>query len=161
MNDKGLMEVERRTSDFLANDLPTVIEKAADKSADEVLKELRQKRPEVGTWEEANVTQFRFNLEARWGTALDLLRMLLHIAREEGAENLKRVRKLKRYPLKRDLLVRLHARACQVTDEIITLIENGFADGAMARWAKRRLRTTDSRSLASKIDGVAARLSTW
>jgi hypothetical protein len=28
----------------------------------------------------------------------------------------------------------LHMRACQITDEIITLLENGFADGAMARW---------------------------
>lgn len=30
--------------------------------------------------------------------------------------------------------MRLHVRACQVTWEIITLLENGFADGAMARW---------------------------
>src|SRR5437870_8332031 len=30
--------------------------------------------------------------------------------------------------------LRQHVRACQVTDEIITLLENGFADGAMARW---------------------------
>ncbi|MGE5653343.1 MAG: DUF5677 domain-containing protein, partial [Bacillota bacterium] len=29
---------------------------------------------------------------------------------------------------------RLHARACQVTSEILTLLRNGFADGAMARW---------------------------
>ena len=33
----------------------------------------------------------------------------------------------------RVLLIRL-VRACQVTDEIICLLENGFADGAMARW---------------------------
>jgi hypothetical protein len=32
------------------------------------------------------------------------------------------------------LLIRLLVRACQVTDEIICLLENGFADGAMARW---------------------------
>jgi len=31
-------------------------------------------------------------------------------------------------------MVRLHARACQITAEIITLMKNGFADGAMARW---------------------------
>ena len=34
----------------------------------------------------------------------------------------------------RDILTRQHVRACQVTDEIICLLENGFADGAMARW---------------------------
>jgi hypothetical protein len=31
-------------------------------------------------------------------------------------------------------LLRLHVRACQITNEIIVLLENGFADGAMARW---------------------------
>jgi hypothetical protein len=34
----------------------------------------------------------------------------------------------------RKLLIRLLARACQVTDEILCLLENGFADGAMASW---------------------------
>jgi hypothetical protein len=31
-------------------------------------------------------------------------------------------------------MMRLHIRACQVMMEIIVLLENGFADGAMARW---------------------------
>lgn len=34
----------------------------------------------------------------------------------------------------KDILTRQHVRACQVTDEILCLLENGFADGAMARW---------------------------
>jgi Family of unknown function (DUF5677) len=34
----------------------------------------------------------------------------------------------------RAILIRLLVRGCQVTDEIICLLENGFADGAMARW---------------------------
>src|ERR1039458_2598896 len=34
----------------------------------------------------------------------------------------------------RGLLIRFLVRSCQVTDEIICLLENGFADGAMARW---------------------------
>jgi hypothetical protein len=37
-------------------------------------------------------------------------------------------------PLAFDVLTRLHARACQVAGEIICLLANGFADGAMARW---------------------------
>jgi Family of unknown function (DUF5677) len=32
------------------------------------------------------------------------------------------------------VIVRLHARACQVTDEVLTLMRSGFADAAMARW---------------------------
>jgi hypothetical protein len=32
------------------------------------------------------------------------------------------------------VLIRLHARACVIAEEIIVLLENGFSDGAMARW---------------------------
>ncbi len=32
------------------------------------------------------------------------------------------------------VLTRSHARACQIAREILTLIKNGYADGAMARW---------------------------
>ena len=35
---------------------------------------------------------------------------------------------------KREVTLMLHMRASQTTAEIITLIENGYADGAMARW---------------------------
>lgn len=33
-----------------------------------------------------------------------------------------------------DVLPRLHARSCQIANEVITLLETGFADGAIARW---------------------------
>jgi hypothetical protein len=33
-----------------------------------------------------------------------------------------------------DVITRLHARACQVAEEVIVLLETGFANGAMARW---------------------------
>lgn len=39
-----------------------------------------------------------------------------------------------RAPTLVDVLRRLHARACQITDEILVLLAAGFADGAMARW---------------------------
>jgi hypothetical protein len=62
--------------------------------------------------------------------------MFLSISRELGEETEKRVRKsrAKKNWTLRNLLLRLHARSCQVTAEIITLVENGYADGAMARW---------------------------
>jgi hypothetical protein len=97
---------------------------------------LKKKWPEQFAWEDLIVTDFRQNLEARWGKGLDLLRMLLAICLEIGAENLKRHTRSKRRSKTHlsEVLVRLHARACQVSAEIITLMEGGFADGAMARW---------------------------
>lgn len=35
---------------------------------------------------------------------------------------------------KLDTLIALHVRACQITNEILVLVRNGFADGAHARW---------------------------
>jgi hypothetical protein len=62
--------------------------------------------------------------------------MLLAAVRELGHEAVKRFRrsKSKGHLRRRFVLVRLHVRACQVADEIISLLENGFANGAMARW---------------------------
>jgi hypothetical protein len=62
--------------------------------------------------------------------------MLLTMAREWGqwAYNRRNSTKGSHKLVLNDILVRQHVRACQVTDEILCLLENGFADGAMARW---------------------------
>lgn len=62
--------------------------------------------------------------------------MLLTIIREwsqeaHERENTRTKRNREQIPA---LLIRFLVRACQVTDEIICLLENGFGDGAMARW---------------------------
>jgi hypothetical protein len=99
-----------------------------------MLASLKKKWPEVSDWEQANFARFRYNLEGRWGKALDLLRFFLNMCREAGEGRHKRYRRSKKRGVAMGVLIRLHIRACQVTDEIITLLENGFADGAIARW---------------------------
>lgn len=79
---------------------------------------------------------FKARLEHRWGKGLGKLRMLLTIVREWSQgfyERRHRINHGKQSHLD-DVMLRLHVRACQVTDEIIALLENGYADGAMARW---------------------------
>jgi hypothetical protein len=63
--------------------------------------------------------------------------MLLTISREVGATVNHEVRQSPDAPSRQHLIdvsLRLHARACQITEEVIGLLEGGFADGAMARW---------------------------
>lgn len=86
--------------------------------------------------EDRAIATFRNNLEDRWGKPLDGLRLLLDLCRDEGEKFLARLQKskAKKPPYKRILLSRLHSRSCQVAAEIITLLEAGFARGAMARW---------------------------
>jgi hypothetical protein len=51
-----------------------------------------------------------------------------------GSEISSSGRKATDAPLSVDVLTRLHARACQIAEEVACLLEGGFADGAMARW---------------------------
>jgi hypothetical protein len=62
--------------------------------------------------------------------------MLLAVSREFGelANASFRSSEDHETPVLADVLLRLHARACQVTDEVACLLAAGFSDGAMARW---------------------------
>jgi hypothetical protein len=62
--------------------------------------------------------------------------MMLTIAREIGGERAARLgrSRAKKNRLRADVLIRLHMRACQVASEVVVLLENGYADGAMTRW---------------------------
>lgn len=116
--------------------IPEAARIAVDKASELLFSSIKRTWGNEQLTQQYEVQMFRENLEIRWGKGLNYLRMLLTCCREAGSQTLKRHNKSKskRYAMRRWVLVRLHARACQVTDEIICLLENGFADGAMARW---------------------------
>lgn len=72
----------------------------------------------------------------RWQQGIDLLERFLIFNREAGEDSAKDY--IENNEVSEDYqfkaLLFLHARACQSTHEILTLIKNGFADGAYARW---------------------------
>jgi hypothetical protein len=134
-SEKDVLKLGELADKFMER-LPAIIENTSKDAAERLLKTLKQRWPEQAAYERAVLEGFKERLEARWGKGFNLLRMLLIGCRELGEETatqLPRSRSNKKRIL-RSLLVRLHARACQITTEIVTLIENGFADGAMARW---------------------------
>jgi len=121
---------------FTNEQLPALVEKMSDKAAAAIFKSLAKGWRQEANAQRADVDAFRDRLEHRWGKALGKLRLLLTISREWGATAHER-RRTKRNSDPTHLekvLLRLHVRACQITNEIIVLLENGFADGAMARW---------------------------
>jgi hypothetical protein len=134
-SEKDTARLTELTDEFMER-LPAIIENTSKSAAETLLKTLKRKWPEQAAYETAVFDGFKGRLEARWGGGFDLLRMLLTSCRELGEESAKRLQRSKTHKnrILRSLMVRLHARACQITAEIITLIENGFADGAMARW---------------------------
>jgi uncharacterized protein DUF5677 len=156
---QDLDEVEQKIGAFLQNDLPKVVDKTVREAAKGASCDLKKKWPEVDDWHENTMAIFRYNLDARWGKALDRLRMLLAASREIGEERFKRYRRLKRHkqPVLWEVLFRLHARACQVTEEIILLLESGFADGAMARWRTLHEISVVATVLADRGEEIAKR----
>ena len=129
-------DVIREMEVFCDTQLPTLFPVIASRVSKGILKTLKSRWADEHALQETDMSEFGVRLESRWGKALGQLRMLLTVAREWGQWVYTRHNSQKKSNkiLLKDILIRLHVRACQVTDEIICLLENGFADGAMARW---------------------------
>ncbi|WP_323810570.1 DUF5677 domain-containing protein [Sphingobium baderi] len=123
-------------ADKFSESLPDLIHTLADAAAGKMLR--RYKR-DWAVWRDAadvQMDQFRFNLQARWGKGFDALRMLIELSRDIGTDFHRRAGRLRsrRRAHLNKALSHLHVRAIQISSEIMVLMENGYADGAMARW---------------------------
>lgn len=74
--------------------------------------------------------------QKRWKKGLDLLETMLVVCIELGESFYAHYRNeaIENEDLVFDVLIKKHARCCQITEEILCLLQNGFADGAHARW---------------------------
>ncbi len=117
-------------------ELPKLLPAVAHRLSKTVLKELKARWANEHALQDSDLSEFRNRLEGRWGKPVGQLRMLLTMSREwcEWAHKRESSRRRRKKTQLRRILIRLLVRACQVTDEIICLLENGLADGAMARW---------------------------
>jgi len=81
-------------------------------------------------------SKFESRLKKRWEKAFDLLEMLIAISLETGGNfnNELREKASSENDIVFDVLTRLQARACQISSEILVLLQTGYADGAYARW---------------------------
>ncbi|MFG1416966.1 DUF5677 domain-containing protein [Xanthobacter sp. V0B-10] len=128
-----------RVQEFMNNfseTLPDLIHTVAEEAAGQML---RRYERDWAVWRDATniqMDQFRFNLQARWGKGFDALRMLIELSRDIGADFHRRARRSRshRRAHLNKALSHLHVRAIQIASEIMVLMENGYADGAMARW---------------------------
>lgn len=109
----------------VVSDVSAIFKKALYDSAQKMLKEHRKLSGE-----------FKKRNAKRWGKGFDLLETLIVICIEAGEEfNFSnRLQAVKNNDVVFDLAVRHHAKACQIAKEILCLLENGYSDGAHARW---------------------------
>jgi hypothetical protein len=120
--------------DKFVDEIPGLVQKLLDTAPTIALPTLKRRWKEEARQQAEERTRFKTNLYARWGSGLELLKMFITIAREVGSNINSNLRSEGSNPKTTDVLTRLHARACQISEEVVCLLENGFSDGAMARW---------------------------
>lgn len=130
-------EVLNRVQSFLDKDLEGLLLKTQEDAAVRILKSLKKRWPAESNRQKSEIFEFRSRLYERWRTGISKLHMLVTTARELG-DNINRDARggSSESPGAAlvDVLTRLHARSCQVAEEVIVLLETGFANGALARW---------------------------
>lgn len=122
--------------EMLEEKLPKLTLETADKAADLIRQKLLRTASEMLKEHAELKESFENRLNMRWGNAFDLLEQLIAVAHEAGEEFNREFRPeaVKDNDLVFEVLTQLHARSCQVASEVLTLLESGYADGAMARW---------------------------
>lgn len=125
-----------RINKFLEANVPELIEKLQADMAPSMLKSLKKRWPTEKSLYERQIADFRKRLRQRWSRGLGKLGMLIYMARDLGNQLNQDVRgkQAAQDADVIDVVTRLHARSCQVAEEVVVLLENGFANGAMARW---------------------------
>lgn len=117
-------------------DTEKAISAALTTASDILLKEFKRTWPKHSKHQKREEEKFRKHLQNAWGNPIALLSMLLKLSRDIGDEVLEEIHlknKIKT-PCLIEAIAKLHARACQISEEIIVLMRSGFADGAIARW---------------------------
>ena len=101
----------------------TMLEKQIHNQSRKILKKNRK-----------DISKFKKRLNKTWKTAINQLEIFISFNLEYGVIVSDSYRKENPNDVKFETLLRLHARSCQIACEILELIKEGFADGAMARW---------------------------
>ncbi len=107
--------------------LQTQKEETYERIKEDMLKELAQMRSYQSDYEE--------RLYQRWEKALDLFETILLFGRTVGAEFNQHVRPYaaKQNDLVFEVIAQTHARSCQTTSAILSLLKSGHAGDALAR----------------------------
>lgn len=134
-DDADLAELQRMVAEF-EEGLPEILTGAAKVAAKVMLRSYKRSWSEWHPHAVAEMDGFKANLQARWGKGFDLLRMLIEMSRDQGTAFHRRASRSRsaRHAHLNTALSHLHTRALQIASEIMTLMEGGLADGAMARW---------------------------
>jgi hypothetical protein len=122
---KKLHKILKAVSPEVTREFANSVKKQLDKNSKEMLSASLVQRKE-----------YEKHLYETWEIPLDLLECLIKVSLESG---IKQQAKLNSTPegisnFKNAAEFKIHARALQISNEILTLLKSGYSDGANARW---------------------------
>ena len=134
------------------------MEKLKGEYTDSLYEELEDDKQRMLEDESIMIREFSQNLSKLWEKPLSLLQTIIVITRDTGNNYLYgNFHNVSSMDLTESLLVRIHARAIQVSKEVLVLLKNGLADGAEARWRTLHELTVIATFIAEHGDEVAKR----
>ena len=113
-----------------------VVKESLPKLSHEIFKSLNKYGKKMLDDQRKYQKSFEKRLYERWKIPFDLLEGLIRISLESGEEQTNKLRKTtdNTNNFKQEALIKIHARALQISNEILVLLKSGYADGANARW---------------------------
>lgn len=119
-------ENRKLLSDIFKNSIPRIID---------TLEKHISKKSNILLWYHRRQTKkFKRKLLKLWKKPIKSLEIFIALNLEQGENIANSLKEKKVESLKFATLLRIHARAVQIALEVLELIKNGFADGALARW---------------------------
>jgi len=130
--DAHLEEIMNEFYDRLGGAVPEIVNEITQP----ILTRLKRDAQSILRAQKKDKKQFGKGLLKSWKKPLELLEVLLLLALEAGDDFNREFRQeaSKKQNYVFEVTARLHARACQISSEILTLLRSGYADGTHARW---------------------------
>lgn len=121
-------KITKTIEDLIPNIIPDIAKSVKETLLSDSQIMLEERREEFSEFCERNYK--------RWQPAFDLFETFIVICTEAGENfnNSYRPKAVKKNDIVFDVVVRHHARACHIAQEIMCLLKSGFADGAHSRW---------------------------
>jgi len=139
-NKNLLLDFQQSDLDALQNQIIDAVSHAGIETtewlSDKLVKEWKQQSKSILKEIKSERHKFLDYHNKVWEKPLDLLDALISLSLELGSEFSQKFNSATSSDsdIILHVLTRLHARGCQVSSEILTLLRGGFADGAHARW---------------------------
>lgn len=124
-----------------------------------ITKDLMKNNKNMLNLQRMSQKKFEERLYKKWEKPIDLLECLIRVSLESGEkfkEKLKNRSDITDHS-KYEALIKIHARAIQISNEILVLLKSGFADGANARWRTLHELAVISIFLSNNNNDVAKR----